>query len=209
MKNDSTTAHPATVNVKADQILVNAFRAEDNQSIELNITGNDGLLSDHVEMNFLSNSPAVFKMFHTDTFTMTSDNNSFIVEDGIVTDTGTIRTKNYYTQVSAFFQPLSVFDYQIYTKYTDFNLLFTGQNLFSTNIASYVNPDVLFNAIYRTEESILSTMEKINSRNEVEIYDEIQSINNYLNYLLEAITKDLELFESHIEEDSLVSSSED
>ena len=72
-----------------------------------------------------------------------------------------------------------------------------GPNLFSTNYASYVRHDYIFNAEFRTNESAISLMEKLNAMSEQQSYFYWYLYNRQLE--AENDEDELDLFESHLD----------
>jgi len=196
-----------TVEIHADHITVEALQSTANQPLLLDIAGNDGTKATEVTMHIVNNTPTVFDTFYAQDFLLTTDNDELMIRDGEVGNIGVIDTNRYLAQVSAFHQLPSIYDYQLYTPDTKFNSWFTGPDLYSTNIASYVNPEYVFNGIYRSDESFLSILEKMNSRVEDIHYEDIWKYVRLFEFLRELELENIDLFESHLEQSSILDDS--
>ena len=102
-------------------------------------------------------------------------------------------------EVSAVFQPLGIYDYQVYTATNSFDLNLNGANLYSGNYASYIGYDYIFNGAYRTDESALSLMEMLNALSEINYFYQLENIEEGTDKKKEKANQKDELFEPHVE----------
>ncbi|GEM_PF-5040195 len=185
------------VDLQGDFIKVQELISQNN-TITLNVIGNDEGRANSLELNALNNTATVFNQLASDDFELTTDNNSLIILKGDVGNIGTIETNRYLTQVSAFFQPISIYDYQIYTADNKFNALLSGANTYSSNYASYVDPDYLYNGQYSIEESALSLVERLNAIIDNSLDLDTIERNFEVPFIEKSSQEQEELFQSHI-----------
>lgn len=188
--------------IQADTIIIGDIQSKDDNEVVMSISGTDGGRAKYFEVNATNNTPLVFNKLYSEDFVITTDNDQVTIIDGNIGNRGTITSNRYNIEVSSLFQPLGIYDYQLSASTNNFELALIGSNLYSSNYATYVGQDYIFNGVYRTDESALSLMEKLNAMSERDLY--------YMWYLFEREldlkkkgNKKRKLFQSHLEPEEL------
>jgi hypothetical protein len=189
--------------LQADTIIIDNIQSKDHSEIVMSISGVDGGRAKYFEVNATNDTPLRFNKLYSEDFVITTDNDLVTIVDGNIGNRGTIASNLYNIEVSSLFQPLGIYDYQLNASTNNFELALIGPNLYSSNYATYVGQDYIFNGVYRTDESALSLMEKLNAMGERDIYYMWYLFERELDLKKKKRNKNRKLFQSHLEPEEL------
>lgn len=187
------------LDLQAGSINLGSVDSKDGSVISMDVSGNDGGRADYFEISATENTPLLFTQLFAENFAITTGNDLVTILNGDLGNIGTIASTLYDMEVSAVFQPLGIYDYQVYTATNSFDLNLNGANLYSGNYASYIGYDYIFNGAYRTDESALSLMEMLNALSEINYFYQLENIEEGTDKKKEKANQKDELFEPHVE----------
>ena len=187
------------LDLQAGSINLGSVDSKDGSVISMDVSGNDGGRADYFEISATENTPLLFTQLFAENFAITTGNDLVTILNGDLGNIGTIASTLYDIEVSAVFQPLGIYDYQLYTATNSFDFNLNGANLYSGNYASYVGYDYIFNGAYRTDESALSLMEMLNALSEINYFYQLETFKEGIDEKKKKANQKDELFEPHVE----------
>jgi hypothetical protein len=187
------------LDLQAGSINLGSVDSKDGSVISMDVSGNDGGRADYFEISATENTPLLFTQLFAENFAITTGNDLVTILNGDLGNIGTIASTLYDIEVSAVFQPLGIYDYQLYTATNSFDFNLNGANLYSGNYASYVGYDYIFNGAYRTDESALSLMEMLNALSEINYFYQLETFKEGTDEKKKKANQKDELFEPHVE----------